>query len=127
MAIAGGVGTLLAVAGILNYFVPIMSILSAMVPAVAGVMIASYWVVQKGDPAKWSPVSGINWVGIISWLIGAVIAVIPVLLGFFPSVIQLPNQPLIGIILSFFCYLIGNKLFEKQLTKHTVSTKEMEE
>ncbi|EOT77731.1 cytosine/purines uracil thiamine allantoin permease [Enterococcus raffinosus ATCC 49464] len=127
VAIAGGVGTLLAVAGILNYFVPIMSILSAMVPAVAGVMIASYWVVQKGDPAKWSPVSGINWVGIISWLIGAVIAVIPVLLGFFPSVIQLPNQPLIGIILSFFCYLIGNKLFEKQLTKHTVSTKEMEE
>lgn len=47
VAIAGGLGTVLAVIGILNHFVPIMSVLSAMVPPVAGVMIASYWIVQK--------------------------------------------------------------------------------
>ena len=36
---AGAIGTLLAVVGILNYFTPIMSVLSAMVPPVVGVMI----------------------------------------------------------------------------------------
>ncbi|MGL9971987.1 cytosine permease [Enterococcus sp. DIV1420a] len=127
VAIAGGIGTLLAVVGILNYFVPIMSILSAMVPAVAGVMIASYWGVQKGDPEKWTPVLGINWLGIISWLIGAMVAVIPVLLGFFPSLPQLPNQPLIGIVLSFCCYLVGGKYFVKKTNKQTLQMKEMEE
>lgn len=127
VAIVGGIGTLLAVVGILNYFVPIMSILSAMVPAVAGVMIASYWVVQKGEPSNWAPVSGVNWLGIISWLIGAVIAVIPVVLGFFPSLPQFPNQPLIGIILSFSCYLIGNKIFMKETTESAMHTKEVEE
>ncbi|EOH87283.1 cytosine permease [Enterococcus pallens] len=114
VAVAGGIGTVLAVVGILNYFVPIMSVLSAMVPAVAGVMIASYWVVQKGDPEKWQPVDGVNWLGILSWLIGAVVASTPVILSFFPSLPQLPNQPLIGIVLSFICYLIGNKVFVKQ-------------
>lgn len=123
VAIAGGIGTVLAVAGILNYFVPIMSVLSAMVPAVAGVMIASYWIVQKGDPEKWQPVAGVNWLGIASWLIGAVVACIPVVLGFFPSLPQMPNQPLIGIVLSFVCYLIGNKLFVKQ----PAHVREMEE
>ncbi|GCF92979.1 cytosine permease [Enterococcus florum] len=114
VAVAGGIGTILAVVGILNYFVPIMSVLSAMVPAVAGVMIASYWVVQKGDPAKWAPVNGVNWLGIISWLIGAGVASAPVILSFFPALPQLPNQPLIGIVLSFICYLIGRKVFAKQ-------------
>ncbi|OJG69842.1 cytosine/purines uracil thiamine allantoin permease [Enterococcus phoeniculicola] len=114
VGISGGIGTILAVVGILNYFVPIMSVLSAMVPAVAGVMIASYWIVQKGDAARWSPVEGMNWLGIISWLIGAIIAGIPVILSFFPSLPQLPNQPLIGIVLSFISYLIGNRLFVKQ-------------
>jgi cytosine permease len=48
-------------------------------------------------------------------------------LGFFPSLPQFPNQPLIGIILSFGCYLVGNKLFVKEENKRTMHTKEMEE
>ncbi|EMW1409430.1 cytosine permease [Listeria monocytogenes] len=110
VAIAGGLGTVLAVIGILNHFVPIMSVLSAMVPPVAGVMIASYWIVQKGDKSKWAPVPGVNWLGVTSWLVGAVIAGIPVILTFFPALPQLPNQPLIGIILSLAVYLVGAKV-----------------
>ncbi len=110
VAAAGGLGTLLAVIGILNHFVPIMSVLSAMVPPVAGVMIASYWIVQKGDKSKWAPVPGVNWLGVSAWLVGAVIAGIPVILTFFPSFPQLPNQPLIGIILSLAVYLVGAKI-----------------
>lgn len=113
VAIAGMTGTILAVIGILNYFTPIMSILSAMVPPVAGVMIASYWVVQKGNPEKWHPVKGVNWLGIISWLVGAVIACLPVALSFFPSLPQMSNQPLLGIIISFVLYIAGDKLKNK--------------
>ncbi|MGM0122826.1 cytosine permease [Enterococcus sp. AZ194] len=127
VGISGGIGTVLAVVGILNYFVPIMSILSAMVPAVAGVMIASYWIVQKGDPAQWSPVEGVNWLGIISWLIGAVIAVIPVGLSFFPSLPQLPNQPLIGIVLSFISYLIGSRFLGNQESRQAINSEELGE
>lgn len=87
-----------------------MSVLSAMVPPVAGVMIASYWIVQKGDKSKWAPVPGVNWLGVTSWLVGAVIAGIPVILTFFPALPQLPNQPLIGIILSLAVYLVGAKV-----------------
>ncbi|EMG27003.1 cytosine/purines/uracil/thiamine/allantoin permease family protein [Listeria fleischmannii 1991] len=110
VAAAGGIGTLLAVFGILNYFIPIMSVLSAMVPPVAGVMIASYWIVQKGDPTKWHHVEGISWLGVLAWAVGAVFAALPVIFSFFPTVLPgLPNQPLIGIVLSLAIYLIGQK------------------
>lgn len=110
VGIAGMVGTLLAVVGILNYFTPIMSILSAMIPPVAGVMIASYWVMNKGDKNSWREVEGVNRLGIYSWLVGAVIASIPVVLSLFPSLPQIPNQPLIGIIISFVIYYFGYRI-----------------
>ncbi|MFF2177779.1 cytosine permease [Lysinibacillus sp. NPDC058147] len=110
IGIAGTIGTLLAVIGILNFFTPIMSILSAMIPPVAGVMIASYWVMNKGDKTSWKEVDGVNRLGVLSWLVGAVIASIPVVLSLFPSMPQLPNQPLIGIVISFVIYYFGYRL-----------------
>ncbi|MEB2299112.1 cytosine permease [Lysinibacillus xylanilyticus] len=110
IGLAGTVGTVLAVIGILNYFTPIMSILSAMIPPVAGVMIASYWVINKGDQTSWKEVDGVNRLGVFSWLVGAVIASIPVVLSLFPSMPQLPNQPLIGIVISFVIYYLGYRL-----------------
>ncbi|MEK5392902.1 cytosine permease [Margalitia sp. FSL K6-0131] len=110
VGIAGMVGTLLAVVGILNYFTPIMSILSAMIPPVAGVMIASYWVMNKGDKNSWREVEGVNRLGIYSWLVGAVIASIPVVFSLFPGLPQIPNQPLIGIIISFVIYYFGHRI-----------------
>ncbi|GIN41818.1 cytosine permease [Heyndrickxia oleronia] len=107
VGIAGTVGTLLAVVGILNYFTPIMSILSAMIPPVAGVMIASYWIMNKGNMNNWRQVEGVNRLGVFSWLVGAVIASIPVVFSLFPSLPQVPNQPLTGIIISFVIYYLG--------------------
>ncbi len=109
VGIAGTVGTLLAVVGILNYFTPIMSILSAMIPPVAGVMIASYWIMNKGNMNNWRQVEGVNRLGVFSWLVGAVIASIPVVFSLFPSLPQVPNQPLTGIIISFVIYYFGNR------------------
>jgi cytosine permease len=109
VGIAGTMGTLLAVVGILNYFTPIMSILSAMIPPVAGVMIASYWIMNKGNMNNWRQVEGVNRLGVFSWLVGAVIASIPVVFSLFPSLPQVPNQPLTGIIISFVIYYFGNR------------------
>lgn len=50
-----------------------MSVLSAMVPPVAGVMIAAYWLINKGDRTKWQPTPGVNKLGVFSWLIGAAV------------------------------------------------------
>lgn len=110
VGLAGLVGTLLAVIGILDYFTPVMSVLSAMVPPVAGVMIASYWVMNRGDKNSWKETEGVNLLGVYSWLIGSVIACIPVLLSLFPSLPQVSNQPLIGIVISFVIYVIGYRL-----------------
>lgn len=110
VGLAGLIGTLLAVIGILDYFTPVMSVLSAMVPPVAGVMIASYWVMNRGDKNSWKETEGVNLLGVYSWLIGSVIACIPVLLSLFPSLPQVSNQPLIGIVISFVIYVIGYRL-----------------
>lgn len=106
VGIAGLIGTVLAVIGILNYFTPVMSILSAMVPPVAGVMIASYWIMNKGDKNRWKETEGVNRLGVFSWLIGSLIACMPVVLSFFPSLPQLSNQPLLGIVISFVLYIV---------------------
>lgn len=108
VGVAGTIGTVLAVVGILNYFTPIMSILSAMIPPVAGVMIASYWVMNKGNKDCWKEIEGINRLGVFSWLVGAVIASLPVVLSLFPSLPQISNQPLIGIVISFVIYYVGH-------------------
>lgn len=120
VAAAGGMGTILAVIGILDYFVPIMNVLSAMIPPVAGVMIASYWIIQKGNPASWYEIPKIHWLGVISWFIGAAVAALPVILEFFPNTPQLLNQPLIGIVISFVIYYAGYQFIEKKSVKRNL-------
>ncbi|MCM3040817.1 cytosine permease [Paenibacillus motobuensis] len=114
VGVAGLIGTVLAVIGILNYFTPVMSVLSAMVPPVAGVMIASYWVMNKGDKSRWKETEGVNYLGLISWLIGSIIACTPVVLSFFPSLPQVSNQPLIGIIISFVLYVVCYRIMARK-------------
>lgn len=114
VAAAGSMGTILAAIGILDYFVPIMNVLSAMIPPVAGVMIASYWIIQKGNPASWYEIPKIHWLGVISWFIGAAVAALPVILEFFPNAPQLLNQPLIGVVISFVIYYAGYQFIEKK-------------
>ena len=46
--IAGGIGTLLAAFGLLNAFQGFLSLMSALIPPLAGVIIAGYWVVGRG-------------------------------------------------------------------------------
>ena len=41
-------------------------------PPVAGVMIADYYIFGKAKPENWYRVKGVNWIGILSWGVGAV-------------------------------------------------------
>ena len=74
--ICGAIGTVLAVVGIIFLFVPFLSFLSSVIPPVAGVAIADYWIVGRGNKDKWKPFSGVNWMGIISWVCGAAFALL---------------------------------------------------
>ncbi|KAA9233715.1 cytosine permease [Aerococcus mictus] len=111
IAITGSIGTFLAVIGILNYFIPMMSLFTAMIPPISGVMIASYWVINQGSPYRWKPVEGVNYIGVISWLLGAIPASLPTILGFFGKTIAI--NPLIGIVVSFISYIVLHKFFGK--------------
>ncbi|KRK48378.1 cytosine permease [Secundilactobacillus kimchicus] len=110
----GLVGTMLAIGGILNYFTPIMNVLSATIPPVAGVMCASYWLINHGDKHLWHATEGVNWLGFFAWLVGAVVGCLPVILAFFPKGPQIPNNPLVGIVLSFVVYWVGEKVTVRQ-------------
>ena len=74
--VAGAIGTLLAAFGLLNAFQSFLSLMSALIPPLAGVLIASYWIVGKGKRENFSPRPGFSAVGVISFAIGAVFACI---------------------------------------------------
>lgn len=99
-AIAGVLGTLMAAFGIMNSFQGFLSILTAFIPPVAGVIIASYWIVGKGDRSNFRIVKGFSAAGIISFAVGAVVAYVtgsihPFLIG-----------PINGIVVSMVAYLL---------------------
>ena len=73
-AIAGIVGTVLAAAGILNSIQGFLSLLSAIVPALIGTMIADYWILGKGKMEGFRMREGFYAPGIVSFLAGALVA-----------------------------------------------------
>jgi cytosine permease len=72
--IAGAIGTILGAVGIMNQFQGFLSILTAFIPPVAGIIIADYWILGKGKKENFKITEGFNWVGIASFVVGAVVA-----------------------------------------------------
>ena len=68
--ICGVLGVIMAIAGLADFLNTYISILGAVVPPIMGVVICDYWVICKAKKENWSPVRGINWIGIIAWVIG---------------------------------------------------------
>ncbi len=66
-------------------------------------MIADYWIIGKGKPENWYPVKGINWIGILSWAAGSVVALF---FSFFSPALD-------GIIVCLISYLILNSVLSK--------------
>lgn len=75
-AIAGIIGTVLAAVGILNSIQGFLSLLSAVVPALMGVLIADYWIIGKGKVENFKIRDGFYAPGVIAFIIGALVACI---------------------------------------------------
>ena len=66
-------GILLAMLGLAEALVGFITVISAIAPPIAGVMIADYWVIGRGRPEKWYRAKGFNWLGVAAWAAGAVV------------------------------------------------------
>jgi len=103
----GLVGTMLGVMGILDKFVEVAVILSAMIPPIAGVIIADYYF-GKINKHKINTLFG--WIGIISWLAGVSIVFL------FESDIK----NILGIVVSGFFYSALSLLFKKRTLSYRI-------
>ncbi len=98
---AGLVGTLLAVLGITNYFNAFLNILSVFIPPIVGVIAIDYFLLKKGDPNRWEVRKGVNWAGVVSWVVGSLFALL--VPGFFIPTLN-------AIIISCVLYIILYKV-----------------
>ena len=73
--VSGAIGIVLAAMGIMDHFTFFLTLLSAMIPALAGSMI-DYWLVRKARPENFKPLDGVSIPGIVSFVVGAVVAMI---------------------------------------------------
>jgi cytosine permease len=121
--IAGAIGTLLVAFGLLNAFQGFLSLMSALIPPLAGVVIADYWVVCKGNKENFKQNSGFSFPGVAAFTIGALAACITGgTFASFPGLVEtvpflnLPFfvGPVNGIVLSLAVYIILKKSNKNQ-------------
>lgn len=74
--IAGAAGTLLAAFGLLNAFQGFLSLMSALIPPLAGVLIANYWIICGGRKENFHQRPGFSGPGVIAFVAGALVACI---------------------------------------------------
>lgn len=115
-AISGLIGTVLAAAGILNSIQGFLSLLSAIVPALMGVMIADYWIIGKGKVERFEIRKGFYAPGILAFAVGALVACMTG--GTFASIPALSFlnfpffiSPINGIVVALVVYVILAKAF----------------
>ena len=125
--IAGGVGTLLAAFGVLSRFEAFLSLMSALLPSLAGVIIANYWIVGKGQRETFKVQEGVSAPGLVSYLVGAFVACLTG--GTFASFsflawLNLPFfvGPVNGIIVSLILYVVLSKVMKKDSGKGSTQT-----
>ena len=58
----------------------------------AGVAIADYWIMGRGRPDLWEPFDGVNWIGVVAWLVGAAVGkwgtfFVPTLMGIVVAIV----------------------------------------
>ena len=103
--VVGVLGIILAIMGLADMLNTYISIIGGVVPPIMGIMIADYWVICKGDKDKWTPVRGVNWVGIIAWICGGGFGLIETL-----GIVTVFSAALDGIVIAFVVYVILYKM-----------------
>ena len=113
--IAGAIGTVLAAFGLLNAFQGFLSLMSALIPPLAGVVIASYWIVGRGSKDSFRIREGFSAPGVIAFAAGAILACVtggtfagfPALVAAAPWLnIPFFVGPVNGIVVSLVLYVI---------------------
>jgi cytosine permease len=130
-AIAGAIGIIialigaLAAAGFYTLFQSFLSLLCAIIPPLAGTMIADYWVLGKGKKENFKLKKGVYVPGLIAFLLGVLAAFITggTFAAYFPKLVEsapflsMPFfvGPVNGIIISFVAYvIIGSVMKDKK-------------
>lgn len=117
--IAGAAGTLLAAFGLLNAFQSFLSLMSALIPPLAGVLIANYWIVCRGSRENFRQRDGFAGAGVIAFVVGALAACVTGgTFASFPGLVEaMPflNVPFFvgpvnGIVVSLVLYVILSKV-----------------
>lgn len=103
--IVGVIGIIMAIMGLADFLNTYISIIGAVVPPIMGIIIADYWVICKGNKNLWNPKKGINWVGIMAWVLGGGFALIETL-----GILTVFSSALDGVIIAFVAYIILYKL-----------------
>ncbi|ADB58457.1 cytosine permease [Archaeoglobus profundus] len=102
--IAGVIGTVLAVGGILDHFIDWLSLLTSTIPPLAGVLIADYWILRSGKPEKWEEYPGVNWIGVVAWIAGSAVGLL----------LKMGIAPINGIVTAMVVYLVLWKLIKRE-------------
>ena len=127
-AIAGGIGIVialigaLAAAGFYTLFQSFLSLLCAIIPPLAGIMIADYWIVGKGKKENFKIRKGIYGPGLAAFLLGVLAAFITggTFAAYFPKLVEavpflsMPFfvGPVNGIVISLIAYVIIASVFK---------------
>jgi cytosine permease len=98
--IAGVIGTVLGAVGIIDRFTTFLSIITSFIPPVAGVVIAAYWIVGKGKKENFTISPGINWAGMIAFVLGSAGAFITA------NVVPFFAAPVNGIVIAIVAYVL---------------------
>lgn len=72
-SIACTVGILLGASGIFSLFSSFISLVASLIPPIAGVVIGSYWIQDKGDPTRFFKIqqADIRIPGVVAFILGA--------------------------------------------------------
>ena len=120
--VSGAIGTLLAAFGLLNAFQGFLSLMSALIPPLAGVIIAAYWIVGRGKKERFTRRGGFYAPGVIAFIVGALVACITGgTFASFPGLVAAApwlNTPFFvgpvnGIVVSLVCYVVLEPLLHR--------------
>ena len=94
-----------AAVGATKYLLPVVQTLSILLPPIPGMMIAEHFLVKNSKEEK-----PINWIAMISWVIGTVVGKICLMNNFLiPAIVSMA--------LTFICYIILSKALDSKLNK----------
>lgn len=116
-AVAGVIGIAFAAAGILDHLTVFLNVLSACAPALAGAMIADYWIVGRGSKASFRIRPGFRACGMAAFVVGTLVALVTGgTFGMIPALAFLDVPffigPVNGIVVSIVVFVIVHKVVE---------------